>query len=60
MSDLFSNSETKQFFDDFEKHLFDLRVPDSMSGYPFEKYKRIKHIIAEEKKRASATDNHNI
>ena len=61
MSDLFSNRETKKFFDDFEKHLFDLRVPDSLSGgYPLEKYERIQQIIDEETKRASAKDNQNI
>lgn len=37
-----------------------MRVPDSMTGYPFEKLKRIKQIVIEENRRASATDNHNI
>jgi len=60
MSDLFSNKETKDFFDEFEKQVFDLRIPDSMSGYPLEKFKRINRIVAEENKRASAADNHTI
>lgn len=31
-----------------------------MSGFPFEKFKRIKKIISDENKRASAQDNNNI
>jgi hypothetical protein len=31
-----------------------------MTGYPLEKLKRIKQIVNEENRRASATDNHNI
>lgn len=60
MSDLFSNRETKEFFDDFEKHLFDLRVPENSVGFPFETLKRIEQIKAEETKRREANDNHNI
>jgi len=58
ISDLFSNKQTKEFFDDFWKHLFDYRVPESMSGYPIEKFIRIKKIVADENTRKAASDNH--
>lgn len=60
MSDLFSNKETKAYFEDLEQHFFDLRIPDSMTGYPYEKYLRIKELIKQENQRAASKDNDNI